>query len=250
VNKIARSAFIVFGLLGAAAIVLILLFGEVLNCYVVRWSDFEEISPNLFVSPEMPADRRQKLLTLHADAQKRLGRLYPAMISAPVIIAGYTDNSVSRYGMGTGGTGRAYCTPIETFIVLGPNGLNVDVMAHEMAHAELAARLGGNWALARANVPVWFDEGLALQVDDRPKYNEDAWQRLTGNGRTEPSLAEIADRPGFSTGNVTINYATSKREVTRWLTAVGRAGFSDLLTQLAQGIDFTDAYANVEKSLN
>lgn len=50
-------------------------------------------------------------------------------------------------------------------VLIGPKGRdNLDVIAHEMAHCELHSRRGF-WASRR--VPTWFDEVLALQVDQR-----------------------------------------------------------------------------------
>jgi len=54
-------------------------------------------------------------------------------------------------------------------VMIGPNGQNVDVVAHEMAHAELFLRVG--WLARWLQIPTWFDEGVAMQVDYRSRYD-------------------------------------------------------------------------------
>jgi hypothetical protein len=48
---------------------------------------------------------------------------------------------------------------------LGPEGQNIDVIAHEYMHAEVHHRVG--WLNYSLNVPIWFMEGLATLVDFR-----------------------------------------------------------------------------------
>ena len=60
--------------------------------------------------------------------------------------------------------------PTAAISVFGPAGQTVDVLAHELAHAELLQRVG--YFTMEFCVPAWFDEGLAVQFDERPDYKE------------------------------------------------------------------------------
>lgn len=114
----------------------------------------------------------------------------------------------------------------------------MDVVAHEMAHAELAHRIG----YRRANqLPDWFEEGLALQVDER--YTEAEWLARTSDGATAPDLDEI----GIIRHDDWIGYATAKHEVSRWMGAVGQEGYLKFLQAVRQGEDFTLAYQAAEQ---
>ncbi|WP_332368176.1 hypothetical protein [Spirosoma telluris] len=45
-----------------------------------------------------------------------------------------------------------------SYLILGPDGNNTDVIAHELCHDELFARLG--WWRVKRQIPQWFNEGL------------------------------------------------------------------------------------------
>ena len=64
--------------------------------------------------------------------------------------------------------GSTHFLPWKTCVVFGPKGQSVDVVAHELMHAELVERVG-YWQRLM-HIPTWFDEGLAMQVDDRVRY--------------------------------------------------------------------------------
>ena len=117
---------------------------EIVRCYLVRWSALDNIAPNLYVDPNMPESQRQTLLSLLADAEARVATLYGAYTANPVIIAGHTADVMKVYGGNAyNRAGRASLTPIATFIILGSNGIrSIDVLSHELAHAELSARIG------------------------------------------------------------------------------------------------------------
>ena len=94
------------------------------------------------------------------------------------------------------------------------------MLSHELAHVELSARIG-YWN--RDEIPNWFDEGLAVQFDDR--YSDAEWRTRTDNGRTAPDLGQMA----IITYDDRLGYLTAKHEVQRWLDVVGQEGFFVLL---------------------
>jgi aminopeptidase N len=61
-------------------------------------------------------------------------------------------------------------TPLTQYIFIGPKGQNVDVIAHELMHAEMGVRVG--YLADRHSLPIWFKEGFALQVDRRGPFVE------------------------------------------------------------------------------
>ena len=128
--------------------------------------------------------------------------------------------------------GRTYQTPLGAYVIFGPDGIkSVDVIAHEIAHAELAKRLGYK---AVNKLPDWFDEGLALQVDNR--FTEEDWLARTNNEKTAPRLDEIIT----ITHDDWLAYATAKHEVGRWLDTVGQQGLLTCIDLILQYGDISN----------
>jgi len=211
----------------------------VVRCYFVSLSDLDAIDANVYVQGDMAAAQRDFLMQAISDAKDRISNLYGEYQASPIIIAGQTMDVMVKYGGNAyNSIGRTYLTALGSYIVLGPDGIsNPDVIAHEMAHAELSDRIGKN----KANqLPDWFDEGLALQFDER--FSETDWQIKTENGKNVPSLDEIST----IRYDDWIAYATAKHEVTRWLDVVGQDGFQILLNALQKGEDFYLTYRSLE----
>jgi hypothetical protein len=213
---------------------------EIIRCYLVRWSDLEEISPNLFVDPQMPETQRQSLLSSLTESETRIETLYGDITANPVIIAGHTMEVMKTYGGNLyNRTGRTYLTLARTFIILGPDGMrSVDALSHELVHAEFSERIG-HWN--RSEIPNWFDEGLAVQFDDRISLA--VWRTRTDDGETAPDLDQI----GTIEHNDWLGYATSKHEVQRWLDIVGQSGFLEFLQAIRNGDDFNETYRSIER---
>ncbi len=213
----------------------------VARCYVVRWSALDNIAPNLYVDPNMPESQRQMLLSSLADAKARVATLFGEYTANPVIIAGHTMDVMQTYGGNSyNRAGRAYLTPVAAFIILGPNGIRgVDVLAHELAHVEFSSRIGHR---NRDEVPNWFDEGLAVQFDDR--YSEAEWQIRINNGESAPDV----DQMGIITHDDWLGYATAKHEVWRWLDVVGPEGLMALLEAIRNGDEFQEVYYSIEQA--
>lgn len=75
------------------------------------------------------------------------------------------------------GGGRALGMSYGAWAVhIGPTGVNATIIAHELAHAELIHRVG-ILPMARGQVPVWLNEGLAVIISQDARYlNRDCAQ--------------------------------------------------------------------------
>lgn len=62
----------------------------------------------------------------------------------------------------------AHLTPFRLCLVFGPEVNNIDVVAHECALSEVYFRIG--WLNHFLNIPIWFNERVALLVDHRKPY--------------------------------------------------------------------------------
>lgn len=102
-----------------------------------------------------------------------------------------------------------------TCLLIGPNGQNIDVAAHELMHAEIAARMG-YWRRAR-HLPTWLDEGLAMQVDWRESYDLAPTQ-------TAADMQPLSSAQTFFVADdkqLTWHYASAKVAARQWLEAIG-----------------------------
>jgi hypothetical protein len=237
-------AFLGGGFLAAClgALAFIWLYPGFFRCVFVDWQGLDQVVPRLYVNPEMSPAERAVLLHVRARARERVREFFGTLASDPVIIAGNNLAVIQEFGGARAQTGMTHLSPLGGYIVLEERGLNTDVLAHEMAHAELLARVG--WYCRTFEVPTWFDEGLAMLVDHRFPEAEHEWARLTASGTQAPPLAQLNTPAGFfgNPAKVYLHYLTAKHEVAQWYAPRGRAGLLALIAGLRAGRPFAECY--------
>lgn len=206
-----------------------------------------QIAQNIYVEPGIPAVARPKALELVKGAQGRAALFYGELTATPNIVFCATVHCYRKFGaVGLGFTdGRN--------VVISPSGARVAIVAHELSHVELAARLGGLHQLM-AKVPQWFDEGNAVMVSMAEEFSERAWLDATGHGEDAPRIYDLESVDDWNriTGNqgsrMQHSYGTARHEVARWFDKVGRDGFLRLVDALVQNESFYLAYGRIEAS--
>ncbi len=154
-----------------------------------------------------------------------------------------------------------HLTPFGAYIILSPDGTNIDVLSHELSHAELMERVG--WQIRRQKIPVWFDEGLAMLVDKRFEY----WKTLQSNWQNQIdfedndvdsdsyisssssdslyfssfSLKNLQTTEQFFTENSQAHYFLAQEEVSRWYIKEGQKGLLKLINDLKEN-SFEESY--------
>ena len=111
--------------------------------------------------------------------------------------------------------GSAVSLPGKTCLLIGPKGFNVDVVAHELVHADMAELLG-YWKIL--DLPAWINEGIAMQVDMRTRYDFDVFDgvdplHVTSKRGGDFYEGDVAD--------VVQNYASAKYLFEEWLETNG-----------------------------
>ncbi len=107
--------------------------------------------------------------------------------------------------------GSSHTLPHKTCLLIGTKGTNIDVIAHEFVHADIANRLG-YWQ--NLWFPSWLNEGIAMQVDTRNRYDASA---LNG---VDPDYVKAITGSQFYRGEVeqvVKNYAASKSVIKSWI---------------------------------
>lgn len=181
----------------------------------------------------------QKLLL--QEAKDRIAAKFGLMQSKPVIV--FFEEQDSFWPLRLNEYGSTSFLGAKTCVVIGPKGQNVDVIAHELMHAETEYRVGywRRWL----EFPIWFDEGLAMQVDHRERYN-----LPTG---TETSyvrqLKLVSDFAVSDNELLTNHYASAKSEVALWVSKVGKDSVYDQLNRVKEGLSFDTVWLSSETEL-
>jgi hypothetical protein len=158
----------------------------------------------LVESGSLDADWPAAVQRLLASGKGRIGKIFGEPQSTPIIV--FFNSSTSFWPFRLNDHGSTHVIGTRTCVLIGPNGQNVDVVAHELMHTEVADRIG---VLAKfTDLPTWFDEGLAMQVDFRPEYD------IAGgtNFETKPVRALVSVNAFFvpHSKQLTNNYASTK----------------------------------------
>lgn len=203
---------------------------------------YTKIADKVYVYDDYGIQNNDILIMLSA-ARERVNDFFGETKSNPTII--FCDNKNERsYHRGTAQT---YIT---TYISIGSELCNVDVIAHELTHAETHCRILNFWDHFNVinqidKIPRWFDEGLATQNDYREKYSEETWERDTNNGENVIDLSTIEKGKDFDAGSAEdrrFRYLCSKHEVAEWIKKHGKSALFELLDEIKQDKKFEDLY--------
>lgn len=228
-------------------------YPQVVRCYTIQLSGaFDAYERNVYISKGTGAQQARSLLLLLAQSRQRLASFWGSRQSEPTLIFCHSDELYRKYGSISGSPANYFGTPLGTFVVISPQGLNVDVLSHEMCHAELTHRVG--WFTMSREVPQWFNEGIALMVDYRYpdkgvantyKHYQQKWQQTSMQGQIQVSLKDLETVESFYRNDnfwVTLAYLRSGLEVAKWLEGAGKQGLLDLTQGLHEGISFEEAW--------
>lgn len=135
---------------------------EAIACELISYSKFEEIQSEIYVDDSLNVMEREQLLKAIAEGEERVNTVYGKTISKPRYIA-TKKIKYGKFGMNL--TGMQNSAFYRECIFLGPKGLNVDVAAHELVHAEVRYRT--DFVTEMTKLPAWFIEGTGVKVDYR-----------------------------------------------------------------------------------
>jgi hypothetical protein len=210
-------------------------------CALINFRGLEEVATGIFAASDVPIDARREFVRLHAAARLRIANTFGAPQASPVIVIGGAE-ALSNLFPGAGSYASTIYIPYRSCVVVGPEGHDVNILAHEALHAEIHHRVGHWYRLTQ--VPTWFDEGLAMQVDFRERYQ---WSLRFGavDGAT---VRQWTSRSQFFSGDdedLTRRYAMAKEAVRLWVQELGSEGVYGFLERVRQGDGFAETYERV-----
>ncbi len=210
-----------------------------------QMAGMEAAGGNVFFDPDLSPELRDQIPLLVERAKARVAGFYGALEARPNLVFCASTDCFRRFGgVGLGFTDGSH-------VVISPRGVCEAIISHELAHVELASRLGG-FDRTLEKLPQWFDEGQAVMVSGAEEFSEDAWLAATRDGRDAPDLASLESvqewnrLTGYRGEYMQHTYGTAKREVVRWFAKSGRAGFAELVAALARDESFYSAYRRIE----
>jgi hypothetical protein len=207
-------------------------------CALIEFSGLETLPDGTRIQTSSTNAERQAILEIEAQAKTRITNMFGAPRAKPLVV--FLKNPATMFTFKSNGYGSTYFVGPRVCVIIGPQGTNVDVVAHELLHAELSERVGP-WRRS-SEIPAWFDEGLAMQVDFRSRY--DSSQPV--DSAELASLRTLRSVDQFNAGNdeeITRHYARSKRAVAQWLEKIGRSNLYPNLKQIRAGEAFEVIFA-------
>ena len=205
-------------------------------------STFTEITSHVYINRDYSGDR-QELLEMIEQAKDRVRAFFGELHFQDETILIICDDEKLTRKLGEDHGTVIVSFPAEAhYICISEEYLELDILAHEITHAELRSRLS---AKAPKAIPTWFDEGLALQNDYRERYSEAQWIAQTDNGKNTVALEEMDTPAEFYAGEAEdrrFRYLNAKHELNVWMTVHGQHGLLELFDKLNGGADFTTAY--------
>ena len=207
-------------------------------------SAFTEIASHIYINRNYAGDQ-QELLEMIEQAKDRVRTFFgDVRFQNETVFIICDDDKLTRKLGEDHGTVILYFPSETYYICISDEYLELDILAHEITHAELHTRLS---AEAQKRIPTWFDEGIALQNDYREKYSEAQWITQTDNGKNAVALEDMDTPSEFYAGEAEdrrFRYLNAKHELDVWMISHGQQGLLELLDRLNGGADFNTAYGS------
>lgn len=225
-----------------AAVVHYILFPQQTTCMLIPFSDLKK-DDRIYYNKHISQGKTDTLKWIIQQACIRSDSFWQNKTCEPVFIYCDTEAEFKKFG-------SPYKVPAVThlklgaYIVISNTGLNVDILSHEIAHAELYQRIG--FYRHQFKLPIWFDEGLAMQVDHRNYYSEDTLSAKTKHFQNLPDVTIMYSGKQFQSGTieeVMLHYMAAKHIIKQWYT---HDRLMAIIHEINTGKSFADAYQNVK----
>jgi hypothetical protein len=229
----------------------------------IKFRNFTEIEQKIFINNNYTwvIEYNNKLynedgvIMLINEARNRVTDLFNGELqSDPVFIVSDNYNTIRKTG--DRHTYTVVLHDVFTFIAISYKYLNVDILAHEMVHAELNHRVlqGKPFRQIDNIIPAWFQEGLASIVDYRDIMSKEALQSktdiidVTNLTRNDFQINHVND-PFFNALIIQEFYLFSKHKIKSWLENNGIDALFDLIDGVRSGKDFLVLYYHLARNI-
>jgi hypothetical protein len=241
---------IALGVIGAVLVVAPIAIAraqpQAASCALINYRGLDEVAPGILASSDVTIAQRLDFVHLHTAAKLRIASTFGDTGASPVIVIGSTE-ALRRLFPGASSYASTIFVPSRSCVLVGPKGHDVNIIAHEQLHAEIHHRVG-HWNRL-TEIPTWFDEGLAMQVDFRERYR---WS-LESGAIDSGTVTQWTSRSQFFRGDdeeLTRHYAMAKEELRLWVQELGRENVYGFLERVRQGDRFVETYKRTSTASN
>ncbi len=238
-KKIAlRALLVMLGIIAIIPVAHYFVFPQQTRSILIDFSSFKREN-RLYLDAKTSQSKIDSVGKLLALAELRVDQFWGGKTCNPKFIYCATDADFAKYGSDQD-VPAVTIMKLGSYIVLSKDGLDPDIIAHEMAHAELYERIG--FYAQEFKIPTWFSEGLAMQCDDRDYYSEDTLRAKSDNFKNLPDVKQLRSGRDFHKGSheeVKLNYMTAKHVVKNWYTP---EKLESLIERLNAGSSFEEAW--------
>ena len=229
-------------LLAAAAVYFMQFTAEGFRMTVPFRASFEKIAEHVYIHKGYAGDR-DEVLSLIGSAKERDAAYFGDLQCLDTTDFIICDDAELLKKLGGEKDTKTLLFPAKrNYISVSAEYLDIDILSHELTHAELHARLNN---AALKHIPTWFDEGLATQNDYREQYSEEAWAAATDNGANVIPLGEMDTPEEFYAGEAEdrrFRYILAKHEVAVHFADDSQLPLLSLIGELNSGKDFDSVY--------
>ena len=236
---IRRIFFILIIFIPISALAHYIIFPEQTRSILINYSNFNH-DGQLYFNPSTPKHKIDSVKFLIESATKRVGNFWGVKTCNPTFIFCETAEDFKKYGSPSPLPALTHIK-LGAYIVISSEGADLDIIAHEISHAEFYHRIGFyNWSF---KIPRWFDEGLAMQNDYRNYYSEDTLKVTSNNYQNLPDVKKLITGHQFFETNTTeqlmLNFMTAKHVVKGWYT---KEKLNKFIEDINKGKDFDQAF--------
>ncbi len=207
---------------------------------VMRFS-LEEREPGIWCRPGLADADFNRWKALLEQGQAQAAPYCPQGI-VPTVDIILADNGELKEQLAVGNPfAKSLFHRDEVLAMISPRGNNPDVIAHLLVHVAIKQELGE----ARfAELPIWFDEGVAAQADSRPFLSPAALAALPGLVQSfapdsRPELERFLGKEGEE------QLALAKRQLSQWQQSRIPGAEWALVRAFAAGGEFSKLYSDI-----
>lgn len=239
-KKIIRRAVLFFlFVIPISAFAHFIIFPQETRSILIDYSNFKKKGRVYFIGSTLhhKIDSLESLIT---QASTRIDNFWGRKTSNPKFIYCNNEDDFKKYCVNPGAPAVTYLK-LGSIIVLSADAIDVDIIAHEISHAEFYKRIG--FYKFNYKIPSWFKHGLAMQNDYRDYYSDDTLKVKSDNFKNLPDIKSFKSDGQFYAGSrqqIMLNYMTAKHELKNWYT---KEKLDKFLKDINSGKTFEEAFA-------
>ena len=196
VKKIIRVILIILLFFPLIAVAHFFIFPQETRCILIEFTAFKK-QQNIYYRNGVSANIVQQLTKFKSGAEKKVYKFWKdsGHINYKLVCC-EAESDYKNYGRP--GSPAVANMKMGAYVVIPENVFDVNILSHEISHAVLDRKI--IWWKLHFKIPAWFDEGVAMQVDDRDYYSIDTLLNKKAAGIILPGVTQMDPPAKFHSG--------------------------------------------------